>query len=57
MVTIFLFYQAIHILITNISAVAVYYMQIHAVAIIASVVFQLQLTTKETYFNKLKHSE
>ena len=56
-VTIFLFYQAIHILITNISAVAVYYMQIHAVAIIASVVFQLQLTTKETYFNKLKHSE
>ena len=56
-VTIFLFYQAIHILITNISAVAVYYMQIHAIAIIASVVFQLQLTTKETYFNKLKYSE
>ena len=32
-------------------------MQIHAIAIIASVVFQLQLTTKETYFNKLKYSE
>ena len=34
-------------------------MQIHAIAIIASIVFQLQLTTieKETYLNKLKHSE